>query len=565
MMTYLYGVSLLVTVAVFIYMAQNNYNRIDIYQWTVVIMVPIIVMAYWLKTRATTPAEAEALFCFIYLDSTFMITVVLFSLLHTLGIAVKPWLKILGYGMAAIHMAVVCLCVHTGLYYRTVSLVDTGIGIATQKTGGPLRAVHYVFLGAILLCMVIIAVIGIRKKGAYDRDNLNIFLLLSIGSMVMYTLEGVFELDFSMLPFLYTVADVIIAMRYDHSHIHDIDLLVAEHHDHHDARGYLALSMSGAFLCCNEKSYEFLPVLRSQRVNEALSREDEAGKSIWHLLRNYRRDGTTSTKYRIDDRTYVCELSEFSIRENGKRQGCLLEIRDATEEQQAYDIIATYNETLNAQVKSQTESIRDMQRKIVLGMANMIENRDNNTGGHVKRTSDIIHILVDEIIRQGKIPMSPQMAEDIVRAAPTHDLGKITIDSNILNKPGKLTDEEYTIMKTHSTKSGELVLILLDGVEEKRFVDVAYRVARYHHERWDGKGYPEGLVGTTIPLEARIMAVADVYDALVSKRVYKEPMSFEKSAAIMCECMGTQFDPNMKSVFLGCRERMEQYYRQNDR
>jgi HD-GYP domain-containing protein (c-di-GMP phosphodiesterase class II) len=90
-------------------------------------------------------------------------------------------------------------------------------------------------------------------------------------------------------------------------------------------------------------------------------------------------------------------------------------------------------------------------------------------------------------------------------------------------------------------------------------------VARYHHERWDGRGYPEGLVGTMIPLEARIMAVADVYDALVSKRVYKEPMSFEKSAAIMCECMGTQFDPNMKAVFLGARERMEQYYLQNDR
>ena len=132
-----------------------------------------------------------------------------------------------------------------------------------------------------------------------------------------------------------------------------------------------------------------------------------------------------------------------------------------------------------------------------------------------------------------------------------------TIDSSILNKPGRFTPEEYEIMKTHSPKSGEMVMILLDGIEEDRFVKVAYNVARYHHERWDGKGYPEGLVGTMIPLEARIMAVADVYDALVSKRVYKEPMSFEKSAAIMCEGMGTQFDPNMKPIFLGCRERLE--------
>ena len=105
---------------------------------------------------------------------------------------------------------------------------------------------------------------------------------------------------------------------------------------------------------------------------------------------------------------------------------------------------------------------------------------------------------------------------------------------------------------------------MLDGVEEERFVKVAFNVARYHHERWDGRGYPEGLVGTMTPLEARIMAVADVYDALVSKRVYKEAMSFEKARAIMIEGMGTQFDPNMKSVFLGCLDQLEEYYRQHD-
>jgi HD-GYP domain-containing protein (c-di-GMP phosphodiesterase class II) len=251
------------------------------------------------------------------------------------------------------------------------------------------------------------------------------------------------------------------------------------------------------------------------------------------------------------------------VRSGGKQQGYLLEFRDATEEQRAYDIIASYNETLNREVSEKTNNIWEIQQKVVLGLANMIENRDNNTGGHVKRTSDIIHIIVDEISRQGILPISDEMARDIVRAAPTHDLGKISISNNILNKPGKLTDEEYEIMKTHSAKSGEIVKIILEGVEEERFVNVAYNVARYHHERWDGRGYPEGLVGTMIPIEARIMAVADVYDALVSKRVYKEPMSFEKSAQIMCECMGTQFDPNLKSVFLGAREQLEQYYSDN--
>ena len=214
-------------------------------------------------------------------------------------------------------------------------------------------------------------------------------------------------------------------------------------------------------------------------------------------------------------------------------------------------------------VKPLNPFIRDIQRKVVLGMADIIENRDSNTGGHVKRTSDIIHIIVDEIKRQGHLSLTEEMSQDIVRAAPTHDLGKITIDSTILNKPGRLDAKEFETMKTHSAKSGEMVRILLEGVEEARFVQVAYNVARFHHERWDGRGYPEGLVGTMIPLEARIMAVADVYDALVSKRCYKEPMSFEQAADIMCENMGTQFDPNMESVFLGCRAQLEDYYRQH--
>ena len=119
----------------------------------------------------------------------------------------------------------------------------------------------------------------------------------------------------------------------------------------------------------------------------------------------------------------------------------------------------------------------------------------------------------------------------------------------------------YEIMKNHAKISSEMVMSLLEGVEEEHFVKTYFHVARYHHERWDGKGYPEGLVGSRIPLEARIMAVADVYDAMVSKRCYKEAMRFDEVAEIMYKNMGTQFDPNMKSVFLGCREKLENYYK----
>ena len=278
------------------------------------------------------------------------------------------------------------------------------------------------------------------------------------------------------------------------------------------------------------------------------------------MIDRFKNEGITSAYFRIGDMTCACEVSYFSIRRDDSPQGYLIDVRDATQEQRNLEILSNYNDTLNQEVAEKTEHISQIQQAIVLGMADMVENRDSNTGGHVKRTSDVIRILVEEIVARGYIKLDDVLARDIVRAAPMHDLGKISIDSSILNKPGRLTAEEYEIMKTHSTTSGEIVMILLDGVEEDHFVKTAFNVARYHHERWDGKGYPDGLVGEMIPLEARIMAIADVYDALVSKRVYKLPFSFKEANMIMLEGMGTQFDPNMRAVYLGCRDKLEQYY-----
>ena len=130
----------------------------------------------------------------------------------------------------------------------------------------------------------------------------------------------------------------------------------------------------------------------------------------------------------------------------------------------------------------------------------------------------------------------------MIKAAPMHDLGKIAVDDAILRKPGRFTPEEFEKMKAHAAEGARIVHEILKGTDDEDFQRIAENVAHYHHERWDGSGYPDGLKGEEIPLEARIMAIADVYDALVSKRVYKESMSFEKADAIIMEGMGTQFD-----------------------
>ena len=194
-----------------------------------------------------------------------------------------------------------------------------------------------------------------------------------------------------------------------------------------------------------------------------------------------------------------------------------------------------------------------LQREIISSLATVVEERDESTGGHIQRTENYVRLLAD---RMRALPQYAQLGEDywknVMLAAAMHDIGKIKISDQILNKPGILTEEEYEIMKKHAAYGADIIQRTMRNVEEADYFDVAYNIARYHHERYDGKGYPDGLSGESIPLEARIMALADVYDALISERVYKKAFSIEKARSIIAEGEGTQFDPFLTKLFLEC-------------
>ncbi len=209
------------------------------------------------------------------------------------------------------------------------------------------------------------------------------------------------------------------------------------------------------------------------------------------------------------------------------------------------------------QVKTQSEQISRIQGNIIIDFADLVESRDKSTGDHVKNTSKYVRDIATELRDEGKYldVLTDEYISKIVRSAPLHDIGKITISDVILNKPGKLTPEEFEIMKTHTTAGREILINSSTMEESGDFLDEAINMATYHHERWDGAGYPEGLKGDEIPLSARIMAVADVFDALVSKRCYKEPFTFEKAIEIVKEESGTHFDPDIAEAFVKVAER----------
>ena len=185
-------------------------------------------------------------------------------------------------------------------------------------------------------------------------------------------------------------------------------------------------------------------------------------------------------------------------------------------------------------------------------MADMVENRDSDTGAHVQKTAAYVKIIVEALKKKGYYAekITPKFISDAVRSAPLHDVGKINVPDGILNKPGKLTPEEFEIMKRHTTEGKKIIEHAISTMEGDHYLKEARNMAAYHHERWDGKGYPEGLHGEVIPLSARIMAVADVFDALTSPRIYKPAFPLDEALSIIEEGSGTQFDPKCVEVFM---------------
>ncbi len=197
------------------------------------------------------------------------------------------------------------------------------------------------------------------------------------------------------------------------------------------------------------------------------------------------------------------------------------------------------------------EQVSRMQSGMITFMAEVVENRDDNTGGHIRRTAEYVEDIAKELKRQGTYSdiLTDRYMSDMVVAAPLHDIGKIHIPDTVLNKPGKLTEEEFEIMKTHTTAGEELLTHAKEELGESGYLNTAVEMAAYHHEWWNGKGYPYSISGEKIPLCARIMAVADVFDALTSKRCYKNAMPLEKAYAIIREESGTHFDPVVAEAF----------------
>ena len=208
------------------------------------------------------------------------------------------------------------------------------------------------------------------------------------------------------------------------------------------------------------------------------------------------------------------------------------------------------------------KEIKHYQNEMILGFATLVESRDESTGGHVRRTSKYVEIILESLIERKKFRsiLTKEFISDLKLAAPMHDIGKVAIKDSILQKPGKLTEEEFEEIKSHTTKGEKIILNTFSHLNDSSYFKTCREVVLYHHEKWNGKGYPYGLKGDEIPLSARIMAVSDVFDAVSMKRCYRDALPLETCFKIILDGKNTDFDSEIVDAFLSKKKEIIEVY-----
>jgi putative two-component system response regulator len=230
----------------------------------------------------------------------------------------------------------------------------------------------------------------------------------------------------------------------------------------------------------------------------------------------------------------------------------LARVRSQLELKQARDLLRNQNTYLESEVARRMTENQLIQDISILALARLAETRDPETGNHLRRTQEYVRTLANSLREHPRFSdfLDDQTINALAKSAPLHDIGKVGIPDYILLKPGPLTPEEWVIMRTHAKLGSDAIAQAeLDATGHVDFLALAKQIAHYHHEKWNGSGYPDGLVGDAIPIAARLMALADVFDALICKRVYKSAMTFEEAREIITRDSGTHFDPDIVQAF----------------
>lgn len=498
----------------------------------------------------------------IYVGGCYCPLFIVLALRQLCGIRIS---KVITGGMtlfSTVMMGFVLTIGHSSIYYKDVQLAEGDGYHYLIKTYGPAHSAYMAMVLLYGLLIVYYLIYAIRRRSHISVHTVSVISVMGMGVVIAYLLERLLKSKVSYVSLGYLAAAVCLVYLLERINIYDLTANIAVSVERLGEYGYIEFDRKYRYVNANSYAKELFPAIEEEwRIDAPVPVSDSyLYREVVLWLKESSYDG--SKMISVNGRYIQMSVRDI-MRGRGRKAGYLVELIDRTSEQNYLNAIENYNSNLQKEVERKTADIVHIKDMMVLGMATMVESRDNSTGGHIKRTSRVVEIFSDRLSGcLDEFGISEEFLQMVIKAAPMHDLGKIAVPDSVLQKQGKFTDEEYEIMKRHSAEGARIVNDILKGVESEEFVRVAVNVAHYHHEKWNGQGYPTGIKGEEIPIEARIMALADVFDALVSKRCYKDAYSFDTAFGIIEESLGTQFDPKLGRVFLTCRKELEQFYRQ---
>lgn len=523
------------------------------------IAITISNLGYYSICTADSLEHAVNANCLVYLGGVFVPILLFLSIAGLCQQPVERMLVLLLLAFASVILNFVFQIGSSTEFYSKVELVTRGGISFLKKEYGPMHTLYPVFVFLCMaLCIRVLAVSFFRQKRISYKVILSLFIA-QIFSIGVYVGERMLHSETEWMVFVYLLDEILILVLIRRIGMYEVADHIANALKEHSTYGFLVFDRKHNYLGCNEKVKEYLPEVSELRVDHKI---DKKNVFLYNNIELRLQQVWREDYYIVrGEKELRCSVRTLFHGAQKKNVGLMVEIWDDTQRRQYVRLLNHYNTELETAVQEKTEHISKMQDKILLGVADMIESRDSSTGGHVKRTSEVVRIFTRELKEfQISYGFSKEFLACVAKAAPMHDLGKITVDDRILRKPGKFTPEEFEEMKNHAGRGGEIVARVLCGVEDETFIQIAENMAHYHHEKWDGSGYPDHLSGIGIPLEARIMALADVFDALVSKRCYKESMDYDTAFHIIEESLGSHFDPELGKLFIGCREQLTEYY-----
>ena len=460
MIAYYFITTILALINLIIFVFKFEEKRIIYYLTIIGVLMTISCGGYLALALSTNIPEAVLAKKIYYIGGCFIPPVMFFAICTVCNFKVMSWLRNLLYMYSFLVYGAMLTIGYNDLYYKNIYLYKFYDVTVMEYEYGIAHAFFNVILYGYMVVELILLIYSLYKKYTVSRKNLWAFIMVEVVNTLFFIVGRYMNTALEIMPVLYVVDGWILLYMYRRATMYSIEDSIISSLGKQDAYGYILFDSHKNYLGCNEVVKGLIPEIVKCKVDLPVKNVPQMD-----ILLNWVNDSSVEEdkvfSYEVGEKHYQCTVENLWHNENAC--GYIIEMQEDTDRWNYLNLLSTYNSDLERQVEEKTEHISNMQSKVLVGMADMVENRDDSTGGHIKRTSDVIHILIEVICEHNLLSLGEQFCKDIIKAAPMHDLGKIGIDDKILRKPGRLTEEEFAIMQTHAAKSAALVESILKG------------------------------------------------------------------------------------------------------